>query len=128
MGREAKILAKWFVGKLSDFEENDRTVVSTDETEIGVFRRDGNFYAYENFCLHQGGPACEGVLIGKVESVFAEDKSVLGERFSEEEMHFVCPWHGWEYDLATGECAADRRLRLRKYQIVQRGDEVYVVE
>ena len=30
-------------------------------------------------------------------------------------MHFVCPWHGYEYDLKTGECAADRRLRLKSY-------------
>jgi nitrite reductase/ring-hydroxylating ferredoxin subunit len=32
-----------------------------------------------------------------------------------------------EYDMRTGECVADRRLKLKKYQVVQRGDEVYVV-
>jgi nitrite reductase/ring-hydroxylating ferredoxin subunit len=29
--------------------------------------------------------------------------------------------------MRTGECVADRRLKLKKYQVVQRGDEVYVV-
>jgi nitrite reductase (NADH) small subunit len=121
-------VAELLVGKLSDFDGDARLIVTFGDTEVGVFRRDGNLYAYENFCLHQGGPACEGVVIGKVEPVFAEDRSVVEERFSEKEVHFVCPWHGWEYDLATGECAADRRLRLKKYEVVQRGDEVYVLE
>ena len=31
-----------------------------------------------------------------------------------------------KYDLKTGECAADRRLRLRKYNVVRRGDEIFV--
>lgn len=126
--REEHRVAELLVGKLSDFDGDARLIVTFGDTEVGVFRRDGNLYAYENFCLHQGGPACEGVVIGKVEPVFAEDRSVVEERFSEKEVHFVCPWHGWEYDLATGECAADRRLRLKKYEVVQRGDEVYVLE
>lgn len=120
-------MAELLAGKLSDFDGNDRLIVTSDDTEIGIFRRNGSFYAYENFCFHQGGPACEGVVIGKVEPVFAEDRSVLGERFSDDETHFACPWHGWEYDLASGECVADRRLRLKKYEVIQRGDEVYVV-
>jgi len=49
-----------------------------------------------------------------------------GQRFSDE-VHFVCPWHGYEYDLKTGECAADRRLRLKTYQVVRRGEDIYVV-
>jgi nitrite reductase/ring-hydroxylating ferredoxin subunit len=47
--------------------------------------------------------------------------------FSETEMHFVCPWHGMEYNIKTGECASDRRMKLKKYLVVKKGDEVYVV-
>ena len=36
-------------------------------------------------------------------------------------MHFVCPWHGYEYDMKTGECVSDRRLKLKKYEVVQKG-------
>ena len=42
-------------------------------------------------------------------------------------MHFACPWHGYEYDLKTGECIGDRKLKLRKYNVVKRGDEMFVV-
>ena len=38
-------------------------------------------------------------------------------------MHFVCPWHGYEYDLKTGECVGDRKLKLRKFEVVKRGDD-----
>ena len=50
----------------------------------------------------------------------------MGERFSETEPHIVCPWHGWEYDLRTGRCAADPRFALRRYEVVCREGEVYV--
>ena len=32
-----------------------------------------------------------------------------------------------EYDIKTGECAGDRRLKLRKYPVVRRGEEIFVV-
>ena len=42
-------------------------------------------------------------------------------------MHFVCPWHGYEYDLKTGACMGDRKLKLKKFDVVRRGDDIYVV-
>ncbi len=51
----------------------------------------------------------------------------MGLSFSEKDMNFVCPWHGYEYDMRTGEHVADRSLRLRKYAVVEKGDEIYVV-
>ena len=64
------------------------------------------FYAYSNFCLHQGGPACEGLTIAKVEERLMPDKTSKGLYFSDTEMHFVCPWHGYEYDMRSGECVS----------------------
>lgn len=115
------------VGHRNEFEADQRKFVTVGGREIGVLQHEGHFYAYENRCVHQGGPVCEGRIIGRVEAVLADDKTLLGERFSETETHLVCPWHGFEYDLATGECAADRRLRLRRYEVVEKGDEIYVI-
>ena len=120
-------MAQKFVGKISDFNEGDRRIVFVGDKEIGVFRDAGQFYAYSNFCLHQGGPACEGLTIAKVEERLRPDKTSQGLVFSDSEKHFVCPWHGYEYDMKTGECVSDRRLKLRKFEIVQKGDELYVV-
>jgi len=116
-----------FVAKLADFKDGARRIVFVGDNEIGVLRHDGAFYAYSNFCLHQGGPACEGLTIARVEERLRPDKTSMGLYFSESDMNFVCPWHGMEYDIRTGECVADRRLKLKKYQVVQKGDEVYVL-
>ena len=112
-------MAEQFVGKSSEIQDGDRRIVFVGDREIGVFK--------DNVCLHQGGPACEGMIIAKVEEKIMPDKTSRGMYFSEDEMHFVCPWHGYEYDLRTGEFVGDRRMKLRKYEVVQKGDDVYVV-
>jgi nitrite reductase/ring-hydroxylating ferredoxin subunit len=120
-------MSEVFVGKIGDFAENDRMIVRSGNVEIGVLHRDGNFYAYRNRCLHQGGPVCEGLVINKVEDVIAADGTYRGQRFSPDVVHFVCPWHGYEYDLETGVCAADARKKLQQFKVVTKGDSIYVI-
>lgn len=52
-------MAEALIGKTADFGEGDRRIVFVGDHEIGVFRDGGELHAYGNFCLHQGGPACE---------------------------------------------------------------------
>jgi len=120
-------MAEIFVGKRSDFKEGDRRIVQTARGDVGVFHHQGEFFAYSNTCVHSGGPACEGVMIPKVLDIIAEDRTYQGQTFDENEMHFVCPWHGWEYDLKTGVCVGDPRMKLRRYDVTLRGDEVYLI-
>lgn len=108
------------VAKVSELNDGDRRIVHAGRTEVGVFMMGGAFYAYDNYCVHQGGPACEGLTIARVEERILPDKTSRGLYFSDDAMHFVCPWHGYEYDMLTGECVADRRLRLKRYQTVRR--------
>ena len=119
-------MAEWLVGKASDIKEGDRKVVTAGKREIGIFHKGGAFYAYSNTCLHQGGPACEGLIMHQVEDVIGPDKTWVGQKFSEDRVNFVCPWHGYEYDIKTGECVPDRKLKLKKYNVVRRGDDIYV--
>lgn len=116
------------VGKASDFKEGGKKIVPNGKTsEIGVYLVHGNWYAYANLCPHQGGPACEGLLMAKVEEVIAEDKTYQGMRFNHDEMHIVCPWHGWEFDIADGQAVADSKWSLRKFEVEVRGEDVYVL-
>lgn len=114
------------VGKAADFKEGEKKIVPNGKSEIGVYLVHGNWYAYQNLCPHQGGPACEGLLMAKVEEVIAEDKTYQGMRFNHDEMHIVCPWHGWEFKIDDGVACADKKWKLRKYDVEVRGDEVYV--
>jgi nitrite reductase/ring-hydroxylating ferredoxin subunit len=119
-------MAEWFVAKAAEMSDGDRRIVSAGRHEIGVFCKGGAFHAYSNYCLHAGGPACEGLMINRVVDLIGPDRTYLGQAFGDE-MHFVCPWHGWEYDIETGECAGDRKLKLRKYDVVRRGEDIFVV-
>jgi nitrite reductase (NADH) small subunit len=120
-------MAEVFVCNDKDMRDGDVRIVRQDRLEIGVYRHAGAYYAYRNHCLHQGGPACEGVVKGKVVDLLGPDQSYLGQTYDHNDPHIVCPWHGWEYKLLTGVCAPDPRLQLKKYDVVERDGGVYVV-
>ena len=120
-------MAEIFVAKNADFKDGEKKLVPHGKYGIGVYRRNGNLYAYLNLCGHQGGPACEGLMMAQVEEVIADDKTYQGMRFNDDDMHIVCPWHGWEYHLKTGEFVANPKIRLRKFEVEERGDEIYVI-
>ena len=73
-----------FVAKATDLKDGDRRIVVSGKHEVGVFFKDGSYYAYSNYCLHAGGPACEGILVNKVVDIIAADRTwhVINRTFS----------------------------------------------
>ena len=116
-----------FVGKENEFAERDRKIVAQGDLEIGVFRIDGKFYAWENNCSHQGGPVCQGKILAKVDEVIGADKTSHGLKFSEDNIHVICPWHGYEYNIKTGRHPGDKNVRLKSYPVKVTSGDVYVV-
>ena len=102
-----------FVAQKDEMDDDEMRLVEVDNFDIGIYRYQGKYFAYRNQCLHQGGPVCDGMTIARVHDVIAPDRTFVGQRFDESEPHIVCPWHAWEYNLLTGECAGDRRMRLK---------------
>ena len=65
---------------------------------VGVFRIDDECYALRNRCPHQLGPLCLGALAPRAISGAPGDVTIdCGPPL------LACPWHGWEYDIATGQ-------------------------
>jgi nitrite reductase (NADH) small subunit len=122
-----RALAEYRVGPIIEIPERSGILVQVGDVEAGVFMVKGRLHAYENRCRHQGGPVCTGEIIGRYEQVLRPDGTVAGERFADDEVRIACPWHGWEYDLETGECTADRRFKLRRLEVRVREGEAYVV-
>lgn len=119
-------MAEILIGPRSRLADGNRVLVELDGTEVGVFEHAGELLAFENRCLHQGGPVCEGSLLGRVERVLDERGRDRGGRFSETVTHLVCPWHGWEYDLSTGQSVAYPGLCLQRYEVTERDGKVYL--
>jgi nitrite reductase/ring-hydroxylating ferredoxin subunit len=101
-------------------------IVTIDELEVGLIRHKGRCYAYRNLCVHQGGPVCEGLRLPQVVDVIDAGGGYVQQSFNEDDIHIVCPWHGYEYHLLTGEHVADPRLRLQKFEVSERNGNLYV--
>ncbi len=74
---------------------------------LAVFETADGLKAVENRCLHIGNPLDDGPVEGYV---------------------LTCPWHGWQYDLRTGEhlTVLGRRSGLRSFPVRCDGDDVQV--
>src|SRR5215475_11365320 len=86
------------VGRVSEFGNGDRKIVEVNGKSVGVFRVDDQFYALRNRCPHQFGPLCLGTLAPRAVAEAPGEVTIdPGQPL------LACPWHGWEYDLATGQ-------------------------
>ena len=86
------------VAPLRSFPSGERRIVEVGGRSIGVFRVGESFYGIRNRCPHQGGPLCLGHLLGD-----AVADAPGHARISEDPLRIACPWHGWEYDLDSGQ-------------------------
>ncbi|HLH67440.1 MAG TPA: Rieske (2Fe-2S) protein [Solirubrobacteraceae bacterium] len=119
-------MAELFVAPRELLEQGVRLLLEADGSEVGVLAHDGKLFAYENRCVHQGGPVCEGLILGAAERVLDETGADLGGRLDERRPRLICPWHGWEFDLATGRSVAYPQLGLRRFELEDRDGDVYL--
>lgn len=72
---------------------------------IAIFKTVDGVYATDGMCAHQGGPLAKGQLSGTC---------------------ITCPWHGWQYDVTTGNNMLTGKPMLNRYTAVQRGSEIWI--
>jgi nitrite reductase (NADH) small subunit len=107
-----EILERLSICRLEELAPGERRIVAVGGTEIGVFNLSGRVVAYRNLCPHQGAPVCLGRWGGTTipsppgEYVYGRRRRVL-----------VCPWHGWEFDLETGQNLFGGRERLSRVPV-----------
>jgi nitrite reductase/ring-hydroxylating ferredoxin subunit len=106
-------MGKHVVGAAKDIPPGSRTLVEVRGRPIVIFNIDGEFFGLHNRCPHLGGPLCHGVLTGLVES------DEPGQyRYTRQGEILRCPWHGWEFDVRTGQswCTPDK-VKARRYPV-----------
>lgn len=101
------------VAAASEIPPGSRKIVNIRGREIGVFNLAGEYFALLNRCPHQGGELCKGTLTGLVTS---REPGVF--EFSRPGEMLKCPWHGWEYDIRTGQSWCDPNdTKVRAYPV-----------
>ena len=72
---------------------------------IALFNVGGAFYALDGICPHQGGPLGKGSLAGCI---------------------VTCPWHGFQFDVTTGQHQTSRSLAQPTFPVKVENGEVWV--
>ena len=113
------------VAQWEDFPAGERRLVRHDGVVIGVLNVDGELYAIENACAHDGGPVCKGQVHGQLVADFDKESGLTTESISDD-LSISCPWHGWEYDLKSGDHLGVDDISLRTYDVVVDAGTVYI--
>ncbi|HXK30864.1 MAG TPA: Rieske 2Fe-2S domain-containing protein [Candidatus Binatia bacterium] len=85
-----------------EIQEGSAKLVRMEGDEMAVFKMNGQLYGIQNTCPHEGGQLCKGWIDG-------------GE--------VVCPLHGYKFDLKTGACSTDPKLKVKVFKLVAQGDQ-----
>ena len=111
-------MAKYVVATVDEIPPGNRKLFELSGRSIGVFNIDGSYYALRNRCPHQGGPLCQGKLSGLIQSAKPGEYD-----YSRPDEILRCPWHGWEYDIKTGQSWFDPgATRVRSYDVTVESD------
>lgn len=114
-------MTKYALSPASELPEGTRRVFVVKGRPIVVFNIAGEYFAMLNKCPHQGAPLADGKLTALMTSPSAG--MVRCERAGE---ILRCPWHGWEFDVRSGESWFDpAHTKVRMYEVdLETGSEL----
>ena len=105
--------------RASDIPDRGVAMVSIGHHRIGIMRVGGQLHALADRCPHRGAPLCSfGEIVTDIERL-PDGTLALGEPGS----LIRCPWHKWDFDIATGTSPADPAMRVRRYAVQEDGEE-----
>jgi 3-phenylpropionate/trans-cinnamate dioxygenase ferredoxin subunit len=116
------------VGPAAEFPPGTRRIVVPfrGRAGIGVFNVGGTYHALRNLCPHKAGPLCTGRVSGRVVAVRPPTVADAGLDLVREGEIIRCPWHLWEFDILTGKCLVDPKVRVKTYPVVVENGDVVV--
>lgn len=94
------------VAKLAEVSSGTCRSVQTDSIGIALCNVNGTIYAVDNTCPHAGGPLGEGSLDGEL---------------------IECPWHGWRYNVRTGERPENPEIAVSCFPVHLEDGVIHVV-
>jgi 3-phenylpropionate/trans-cinnamate dioxygenase ferredoxin subunit len=106
-------MSRRVLARASEVEPGTCKIVTVLGREIGLFNIDGEYFALSNRCPHKGAELCRGMIVGLVGS------DGPGQYSLSRQGEFIrCPWHGWEFDIRTGQSWCDpKSVRARQFKV-----------
>jgi len=106
-------MSRHVVATVGEIPERGSKLVEVKGRRIALFHVNGEYFALTDRCPHEGGSLCAGRLIGLVRS------SEPGKyEYSRPHEMLQCSWHGWEFDIRTGQSWCDpESIRARTYAV-----------
>ncbi len=116
------------VGPASEIPPGSRKMIVPfrGRAGIGVFNVNGTFHALRNICPHKAGPLCVGRVSGRVTADAPPTAGDTNLDLVRDGEIIRCPWHLWEFDILTGACLVDPRMRVKTYPVSIEEDVVVV--
>jgi nitrite reductase/ring-hydroxylating ferredoxin subunit len=104
---------KYVVAPVDSLPPGSQRRVVLDGRGVAIFNVEGVLSALRDVCPHQGAELSAGTV---VRSVTADQPGAY--ELDMGRVMVKCPWHGWEFDLATGQSWCDPvRQRTRAYPV-----------
>ena len=116
-------MADHVVGSIADFPPGSHKVVKIRNLNLGVFNIDGELHALPNICPYQFGPLAEGTVNG---TMICNAQTDWQHEWLRNGEILTCPWHGIEFDILTGVSLVSPKLKVRRYAVSVRDDEVVI--
>ncbi len=116
------------VGRVEEIPPGGRRIVVPfrGRAGIGVFNVAGTFHAVRNLCPHKLGPLCTGRVSGRVVAEAPPSTPAPGLAIAQDGAILRCPWHLWEFEIATGRCLVDPKMRVKTYPVTIEEGQVVV--
>ena len=115
----ASDMAKHVVAPSTDVAPGRMKLVSVNGREIGIFNLGGEYFGLLNRCPHEGAALCSGQVIG-----LALSDEPGRYRLDRPGEMIRCPWHGWEYDIRTGQSWCDpQKVRVPRFEVAREAGE-----
>ncbi len=98
-----------------------RTIMKGKAPVVVVCSTNGQYYAVRGICPHQGAMLGAGQLTSLTVS---DEPGMYGLKKHGEVLR--CPWHSFDYDVTTGRCVSDPRLRVKTYPVSVENENIVV--
>jgi len=99
-------MANWIrAAAVEDCPRGEARELVVADRILALFNVEGEFFALDGVCPHQGGPLGKGKLAGCV---------------------VTCPWHGWQFDVRTGQHQVTASLRHPRFPVKVEAGNVLV--